>query len=122
MSEKKTYKHLLSMYLDGKMGGYEEGTGNCLYEDDTGHRCVIGCLFNKKQLTDIKDRGLGSEDISDVANIIGVDNIEAVCGLGIGDLIELQKSHDMACSDLKAVRKGSKKTEFYEYLMEKIND
>ena len=85
----------------------------CQYrEPATGLQCGVGILFNDAQLNDILERGLNEWSIRQLANVIGVKNIETVTGLSLKELDDLQTHHDTCCSNV----------EFEEYVRAKIKE
>jgi hypothetical protein len=93
----QAYQHVLARFRAGKLGAMKP-TGGCVYQEEgVDKNCAVGCLFTQAQLDDIKARGLNSSaGVTRLANDIGLDNIEAVTGLKLADLMEMQGMHDKA--------------------------
>ena len=91
------------MFLAGRLGAAD--TDSCVYHQVGGEKrverfCAVGCLFTAEQLADIKKHGMNSGvGIQELAEQFGKRNLEAVTGLKIGDLENLQSSHDDMTSD-----------------------
>jgi hypothetical protein len=121
-SRKQALKNVLSALDAGQLGAFRDGS--CMYEDiraSNGERryCSVGVLFTDAQRRDIRFRGLNQEDVGSLAEAIGQDNIEAVTGLTVEDLQDMQTVHDEFFDrEFKSV---SNRT-FRDYLLARISE
>lgn len=119
-TRKEAYKHILKELRNDGLGAMINNA--CVYEVDGALgpiHCGIGCLFNKLQIADIKARGLNRVDIDSVADEISITNIEAVTGLCMDELVELQGEHDNSFYDSTTF---AAKSVFGHFLSNKIKE
>ncbi len=71
---------------------------NCLYQYPSGNNCGVGCLFDAKQIKDIKAKQMNGMSIKylSATALIGKKNLEAVTGMAINELDRIQSIHDRA--------------------------
>ena len=112
-TQKQAYEHILSELDAGRLGA--ANSFGCSYVEGKRH-CAVGCLFNDAQLADIERRRLNVNfGIRELAHHhIGTENIEAVTGLELFDLILLQRKHD---TDYLTVRNDPKNSQFRKFIV-----
>lgn len=129
-------KRKYTLTTEGKIAAYEKvlkavddgiisprhnyaGATSCSYERKARgkvSRCAVGCLFTPKQIADVKRRRLNtSTGVYELAKHIGKANIEAVTGLPVARLSNLQDQHDAVGAGL--ITMGT----FREYVEKQIN-
>lgn len=91
----ESLKHIIKQAEAGKIGPIENDSQRlCLYQYESGNNCAVGALFSKAQLKDLKAKCLGEMSIDYVSETIGKKNIEAVTGMSLKELQDLQSTHD----------------------------
>jgi len=100
----ESLKHIIEQTKAGKVGPKSSDQhvmfGDlCSYQYESGNNCAVGCLFTKEQLKWIDDRLLNNTDILDLSQRVSVENIEAVTGIPLTTLYDIQCEHDdiLAC-------------------------
>lgn len=118
-TRKQALKHILSELVGGRLGAADKWEG-CQYEakvDGVVKHCGVGCLFTPAQIRSIKMRGLNGQSIDGVEEKIGTKNLEAVTGLCMPELEEIQSMHD---GSWETIRVEPKTTSLFKYLTKEI--
>jgi len=86
------YKKIMTAIKAGVVRPSKMQSG-CKYRKGA-RRCGVGALFSDAQLQDLQARGLNHRVIRNVAEVIGVKNIEYVTGMSLAELHAVQNKHD----------------------------
>lgn len=86
-------QHILDELNAERLGAMD---GNrCVYEDDEGKHCAVGCLFTPEQHQWIKTSGASGDSVSALLSRPGAPDInEFAGGLTWDNLDDLQNLHD----------------------------
>lgn len=96
-TREESLKHILSQAEKGKIGpNLRKGDTGCRYRYGSGNNCAVGSLFSPAQLDHIERLEANSNCLLGLWSHIeiGIANIEAVTGLSVKDLTDIQSAHD----------------------------
>lgn len=95
-------------------------TTTCLYEYESGNRCIVGALFTQQQVDFIRAIGELESSIDSLESDIGTNNIEFVTGLCIDELVELQCAHDITADQIVSYADDTMMAEIRAELLVKV--
>ena len=86
--------------LDAGRLGARGDYGNCIYKDEEGNHCSVGCLFTTEQHQWIQTHGVNESSIFGLTQAVGRPNLEYVTGMDIDVLVKIRAFHDRwACAN-----------------------
>jgi len=102
-SKIESLQHIIDQAKQGKIGpNVNKGDKlDCAYQYKSGNNCAVGSLFSEAQLKEINCsadpwESHNEESVDALARIFGKNNIEAVTGMAIAELVTIQRVHDKA--------------------------
>jgi hypothetical protein len=93
-TKQQALTHILAELDAGRLGA-RCVYGNCIYEDEEGNHCSVGCLFTTEQHQWIQTHGANESGIFGLMDAVGRHNLEYVTGMDIDVLVDIQVLHDM---------------------------
>ena len=93
----ESLQHILDELEAGRLGAMDPGSKTqCVYEDDKGNHCAIGCLLTTEQHKVIKSNNANGFSVAGIFQVDGgmlsIDEIAP--DFTINELKQIQKAHD----------------------------
>ena len=117
---KASLEHMRDELQANRLGAIFTNGDGCVYEDDRGRHCAIGCLLPPGVLEWVKETELNTEVdaqalYDEVENKRGI-NLEHLLGFDATHALILQRFHDSAFADRHWQRNGLKPDDFKDLL------
>lgn len=89
----ESLQHILDELEAGGLGAMDGG--RCVYENDKGNHCAIGCLFTPAQYSKIKSHNALGMSVATLVSCVGCLSLDEFApGFEIDELSDLQRLHD----------------------------